>query len=120
MGDLIEEQAADKIGPRTGNIIVYNVADTNSHQYSVKTDLPTIEGRIIALVANADIYYKWGGASDTVDNTATGSGAAVGFLLPAGQIDEHVPTGTHLIAQASGACKIRIAITSGRSRRSGG
>lgn len=120
MGDLLEEMAADKIGPKTGGIAVYNVPDTANHQFPVANDLPRSVGRIVAIIADKDIYYKWGSATDTVDNTATGVGATVGFLLPAGSMDEHVPTGTHLIVQASAACKIRIAITSGRSRGTGG
>jgi hypothetical protein len=117
MNELYIAQAADKIGPRTGAIWAGTVSVT-SHPYDIRTLLPLADGRIVAIYANVDIFYRWADTNtDVVDGTAVSPSPNVGFPLVAGNVDEHVPMGKYLVVQGNGNGIVWLAVTSGKCRK---
>lgn len=122
MDELFIAQAADKIGPRTGGVWSGPISIVSAPfdimgAAGVAGVFPKANGRIVAIAASVDIYFRWGdSAAETVDGTATSPSATVGFPLAAGNMDEHVPTGRYLIVQGSAGGIVWLAITSSKSR----
>ncbi len=123
--EIIRDQAADKTGPRTGRIWVVTIPAVST-PYDILGDgtpgsglLPHARGRIVALITDTDVGYRWGDdPSEVIDVTMTSAGSnpeRVCFALPSGAMDEHVPTGRYLFLQGT-AGTFRMAITSNVTR----
>lgn len=120
-----EFKAAKARGPRStnfiGNASRAGIAVVTAGAASAADDLSAaghfgtadFTGKMVTLIADAAVWYRWGEAGGTVDETDTTT-AARAFLLPANFPIREQPTGTHLITKRVGAAdvRVRVAITS--------
>jgi len=130
MAQELEHEALDVRGPKLAKSHVLAVTSSSastdmSASAAIGTDLSA--GRMLRLHADGgDVYYAWStDGTGTIDDTATGAGATVCGVIPAGQFrDERPPfdvTATITIGRiwpflyyktASGTAKLRVTITS--------
>lgn len=123
--EILRDQAADKVGPRTGRIWVVTIP-ASSTPYDILGDgtpgsglLPHARGRVVAIITDTEVGYRWADSDSEVINVAMTSDGSnpeqVCFVLPAGGMDEHVPTGRYLLLDGTGGT-FRMAITSNVTR----
>lgn len=115
-----EMQASQLFGPAiaaTGNpgglaVIILAAATSEPTDLSVAAEFnadPT--GRLVHIVAEGDIWYRWAGATGTVDETVE-SGANQGFFLQGKARVTERAMGKWFIAKSTGGTTVRVALAS--------
>jgi hypothetical protein len=117
-----EWKAAKRRGPRNTNVIGNasrsGICVVTAGVASAATDLSAaaefgtaeFTAKQVDIIADAAVWYRWGAAGETVDETAT-AGANRCFLLAANERIREQPTGTHFIHKRVGGADVRVRIS---------
>lgn len=102
---------------RTGPASVGGIAVVTAGAASAAVDLSAaaelgqnFNAKMVTLIADAAVWYRWGAAGETVDETAT-VGANRCFLLPANVPIREYPGGTHIITKRVGGADVRVRVS---------